>query len=464
MKKVITYGSFDLFHEGHRNLLRRARDLGDTLIVGVTTEQYDIYRGKMNIVDSLMRRIDNVRQAGFADEIIIEDHEGQKIEDIQKYGVDVFVLGSDWRGKYDYLKEYCEVVYLERTKDISSSVLRHERQGVVRLGVVGSGRIAERFIQDAKFVNGIVACSVYNPRIESARRFGEAYGLSYAFDDYEKCLDSVDAMYIATPHDTHYDYARRALIAGKHTLCEKPMALSALEARELFDIADESGVVLMEAVKTAYAPGFVNLLAIARGGRIGRVYDVEAAFTRLTDSIPGAREYDPAVGGSFTELASYSLLPIVKLLGHDYQSLSFESFPAENGCDIYTKAHLSYGQAIATAKTGIGVKSEGQLLISGTRGYILAKSPWWLLKSFDVCYEIPEDNETFSAPFPGFGLRFELADFVRNIAEPQGRNFKFSMDDAICIAGIIEKFLKHSGRAGARQYVKTAGMGQGARP
>jgi glycerol-3-phosphate cytidylyltransferase len=446
MKRVITYGSFDLFHEGHYNLLKRAKELGDTLIVGVTTEQYDVYRGKMNVVDSLMRRIDNVRQTGFADEIIIEDHEGQKIEDIQKYGVNIFVLGSDWRGKYDYLKEYCEVVYLERTKDISSSQLRDERHGLVRLGIVGTGRIAERFMQETKFVSGLIASSVYNPRFESAKRFGECFELSYFFDEYEKYLDSVDAVYIATPHGTHYDYARRALIAGKHVLCEKPMVLSELEARELFDIASENALVLMEAVKTAYAPGFINLLAIARGGRIGTVYDVEAAFTKLTDNLPGAREYDPVVGGSFTELASYSLLPVVKLLGHDYRDISFESFTAENGADIYAKAHITYAGAVATAKTGIGVKSEGQLLISGTKGYILVKSPWWLLKSFEVCYETPDDNETFSAPFPGFGLRFELADFVRNITHPTGRNFKFSKDDSVCVAGIIEEFLRRAGR------------------
>ena len=80
MKKVITYGSFDLFHEGHYNLLKRAKALGDYLIVGVTTEQYDESRGKLNIVDSLDKRIENVRQTGFADEIIVEDHPGQKVE------------------------------------------------------------------------------------------------------------------------------------------------------------------------------------------------------------------------------------------------------------------------------------------------------------------------------------------------------------------------------------------------
>ena len=104
MKKVITYGSFDLFHEGHYNLLKRAKALGDYLIVGVTTEQYDESRGKLNIVDSLDKRIENVRQTGFADEIIVEDHPGQKVEDVQKYGIDIFTVGSDWTGAFDHMK------------------------------------------------------------------------------------------------------------------------------------------------------------------------------------------------------------------------------------------------------------------------------------------------------------------------------------------------------------------------
>ena len=446
MKKVITYGSFDLFHEGHSSLLKRAKELGDILIVGVTTEQYDVSRGKMNVVDSLMRRLDNVRSTGFADEIIIEDHEGQKIEDIQKYGIDIFTVGSDWRGKFDYLKQYCEVVYLERTKDVSSTMLRHERLGSVRLGIVGTGRIAERFMHETTYVSGVEAVSAYNPNHESAKKFGESFGLYYDSKSFEEFLEWVDAVYIATPHDTHYDYTRRALISGKHVLCEKPMVLSEMEARELFDIASENKVVLMEAVKTAYAPGFINLLAIARGGRIGAIYDVEAAFTKLTPYEPGVREYDPSVGGSFTELASYSLLPIAKLLGHDCKEIEFESFPAPNGRDLYAKARFKYENAVATAKTGIGVKSEGQLLISGTNGYILVKSPWWLLKSFEVCYENPEENESFSAPFPGFGLRFELADFVRNITDPTHQNFKFSKGDSIFMSRVIEKFLKQTGK------------------
>ena len=105
MNKVITYGTFDLLHYGHINLLKRAKALGDYLIVGVTSDSYDLERGKLNVQQSLLQRIDNVRETGFADEIIVEEFEGQKISDIQKMGINTFVIGSDWEGKFDYLKE-----------------------------------------------------------------------------------------------------------------------------------------------------------------------------------------------------------------------------------------------------------------------------------------------------------------------------------------------------------------------
>ncbi|MDR2727624.1 MAG: Gfo/Idh/MocA family oxidoreductase [Chitinispirillales bacterium] len=441
MKKVITYGTFDLFHEGHRKLLERAKALGDYLIVGVTTEQYDMQRGKMNIVDSLMRRIDNVRNVDIADENIVESSEGQKIEDIQKFGITVFTVGSDWNGKFDYLKEYCDVVYLDRTKNISSTHLRSERSGIVRLGIVGTGRIAGRTMEELKFVSGINYGTVYNPRISSAKAFAKKFELD-AYDNYEVFLENIDAVYIASPHGTHYDYTRMALLNGRHVLCEKPFVLKESEAIELFDLAEQTGLVLMEAIKTAYSPGFLNLLAIAKSGRIGKIRDIEAAFTKLVPDIPKAREYDQNVGGSFTELASYSLLPIIKLLGTDYKDMRFEFFKNEKGVDVYAKAFFTYNEAIACAKTGLGVKSEGQLIVSGTNGYILVKSPWWLTKSFEVCYENPENNETFSAPFPGYGMRFEIADFVKNINEPNMHNFKLTRGNSIAITGIMERFLR----------------------
>ena len=120
MKRVITY----------YNILKRAKELGDYLIVGVTSENYDKSRGKLNVQQSLVERIENVKKSGFADKIIVEEYEGQKIEDIKKYKANTFVIGSDWEGKFDYLKEYCNVVYLERTRGVSSTKLRNEKRGI----------------------------------------------------------------------------------------------------------------------------------------------------------------------------------------------------------------------------------------------------------------------------------------------------------------------------------------------
>ncbi|MCL2663447.1 MAG: Gfo/Idh/MocA family oxidoreductase [Oscillospiraceae bacterium] len=440
MKRVITYGTFDLFHEGHYNLLKRAKALGDYLIVGVTTEQFDEYRGKVNLTDTLLQRIEHVRQTGFADEIIIEDHVGQKNEDIQRYAIDIFTVGSDWHGAFDSLKSLCEVVYIDRTKDVSTTMLREQNQKIIKLGIVGSGRIAHRFMPEAKRISGINIEAVYNPRIQSAKAFGDAYELNTSTDDWELFLNKIDAVYIASPHNTHYDYIIMALNAGKHVLCEKPMVLKKAQAEEAFALAEKKKLVLMEAIKTAYAPGFIQLLNIANIGSIGRIYDVEACFTKLTSG--NVRELRAEEnGGSFTELASYPLLAIIKLLGSDYKDLRFESFTDSNGVDIYTKAYFKYNDSLATVKVGLGVKSEGQLIISGTNGYIIVEAPWWKTQGFEVRYEDITRNEKFFYKFLGEGLRYGVIEFASMINRVEKKGYKLTAGDSIAIAGIMERFL-----------------------
>ena len=136
MVKVITYGTFDLLHFGHIRLLERAKELGDYLIVGITADDFDKTRGKINVQQSLSERIEAVRATNLADKIIVEEYEGQKIDDIKRYGIDIFTVGSDWKGKFDYLNDYCKVKYLERTKGISSSEIRSEKRAI-SLGIVG---------------------------------------------------------------------------------------------------------------------------------------------------------------------------------------------------------------------------------------------------------------------------------------------------------------------------------------
>lgn len=442
MKKVITYGTFDLFHEGHYNLLKRAKELGDYLIVGITTEHYDLQRGKLNVVDPLLKRIENVKKSGLADEIIIEDHEGQKQEDIQKMGVSIFAEGSDWTGLFDYLKEYCEVVYLERTPNISSSILREIRHPILQLGVVGTGRIAPRFLAEAKFVSGINARAVYNPHEVSAVEFGKKYELESYYKEFDEFLQCVDAVYIASPHQTHYEYAKKAMEKGKHVLCEKPLTFAVREAEELYELAESRGLVLMEGIKTAHCPGFVQMMNVARNGVIGEVKDVEACFSRIT--APTLREMtDREYGGAFLEFGSYTLLPIFKLLGCDYESVEFDSILAPNGVDLYSKIHFKFKDGLALSKTGIGVKSEGQLVIAGTKGYILAESPWWLTKAFEVRFEDPNRIEKYSPKFLGDGLRYEIADFVAKINGNEKNSYYLTKEESIAMAGVVEKFMEN---------------------
>lgn len=442
MTRVITYGTFDLFHEGHYRILERAKQLGDYLIVGVTTEGYDQTRGKLNVVDSLMTRIENVRQTGFADEVIIEESPGQKFRDIKKYQIDIFTVGSDWIGQFDYLKDYCEVVYLDRTKNISSTMLRTQNKQIQRIGIIGTGRIAERFIPEAKLVSGINTQGVYNPRTESAVKFAEKWGIDF-YKDIEDFYEAIDAVYIATPHETHYDYIKSALEHGKHVLCEKPMVLQRAQAEELFPYAKERNLILFEGIKTAYCPGFTQLLGIACSGIIGNIRNVEACFTKLES--PERRELtNLKYGGSFTELGSYCMLPIMKIFGEEYTQVRFDTINGDNGLDLFTKVSFKYPNGIATATCGLGVKSEGRLLIAGTKGYIVAEAPWWKTTYFEVHHENPNDIEKYSDRFLGDGLRYELSDFLSMINGSSKSEFKLTRSESVAFADVMERFLREN--------------------
>jgi glycerol-3-phosphate cytidylyltransferase len=123
MKRVLTYGTYDMLHIGHIHLLRRAKELGDHLIVGISTDEFNNLKGKASFHPYRDRKI--ITEAiKYVDEVIPETNWDQKISDIKNHNVDIFVMGDDWEGKFDFLKEYCEVVYLPRTEGVSTTLLK----------------------------------------------------------------------------------------------------------------------------------------------------------------------------------------------------------------------------------------------------------------------------------------------------------------------------------------------------
>lgn len=123
MRTVITYGTFDILHIGHINLLKRAKDLGDKLIVAVSSDAFNRGKHKSSLLNYENRKT-VVEAIRYVDMVIAENSWEQKIEDIVKYNVDTFVMGDDWEGEFDFLKEYCEVVYLPRTEGISTTEIK----------------------------------------------------------------------------------------------------------------------------------------------------------------------------------------------------------------------------------------------------------------------------------------------------------------------------------------------------
>ena len=431
MKKVITYGTYDLFHYGHQRLLERAKDLGDYLIVGVTADDFDKQRGKINVKQSLMERIESVRATGLADEIIIEEYEGQKIDDIKRYDVDIFTVGSDWVGHFDYLNEYCGVVYLDRTKGVSSSDIRSKYRNI-NLGLVGEGNVLKKFYGESKYVNGITvnAVSIDNEKEEKCYE-NEDLTLT---NDYDELLSLVDAVYIISHPSKHYEQIKKALNQGKHVLCESPFALSENESIELQNLANENDLILMDSIKTAYSTAYNRLLLLLKGGRIGDIYSVDATCTSI-------REYDDSSWNSITAWAPTALLPIFQILGVDYKDKTINSLMLDNksNFDLFTKIDFQYENAVASIKVANSVKSEGELIISGSEGYAYVPAPWWKTDYFELRFENLEDNQKYFYQLDGEGIRYELVAFAKSI-ELNKNNAYIDSDISNAICKVIEDF------------------------
>ncbi len=438
MKKVITYGTFDLLHQGHVNLLRRAKELGDYLIVGVTSDSFDRGRGKLNVRNNVLERVDAVKSTGYVDEVIIEDYLGQKIDDIQRYDVDIFAIGNDWQGQFDYLKEYCQVVYLPRTEGVSSSQLRDDSQTVYRIGIVGSGRIAKRFVPETKVVSGAEVVAVFDPNKDNANTFACQFGIEAFSDNYDSFLEHVDVVYVASPHLSHYQYTKDALYAGKHALCEIPFMLSSEQAKELYEYAEQHNLVLLEASKTAFCPAFNHLVTMVKSGVIGEVVDVKCSLSKMVEG--ETRELDARqAGGAMNEHAPLNLMAIIKLLGREYKDVNFYT-KIEKGVDIYTKANILYPHATSSLTVGIGVKTEGNMVVSGTKGYIYVPAPWWLTDYFEVRYEDQTKNKKYFYSYDGEGLRYEIQELISMIVNEHRSCFKIPPRESIAIATIIEMY------------------------
>lgn len=417
MKKVITYGTFDLFHKGHYNILKRAKELGDYLIVGVTGESYDIERGKLNVRDSLLDRMRNVEKTGFADEIIVEEYQGQKINDIRLYGVDTFVVGSDWRGKFDYLREYCEVVYLERTKDISSTQIRESSGRILDIGIVVDAADDGGLVKEALYVSGVhvkSACYLGQGDLESIK---EEFSLDCCYSDYSSFLETVDVVYVNTRFDKRLALVEQAVLMGKHVVVEPPFTLDPSAAEKIFSLAKTQGVVVTERLTLAFLRAFTQLTWFLHGGIVG---DIVSA--RLTQSSLDSRS-DELLGMRYTSV--YAALKIMNASVFD----SDFGVNARKIRDAYEMVIMSQGRSVALLEEGAGMALDDGLVIFGTEGLIRVPDDWWNIGYFEILASGEHHPKRYSFNFEGNGFRYLLQDLLISIDLKRTEATKLSFED-----------------------------------
>lgn len=412
MVKVITYGTYDLLHYGHIRLLERAKALGDYLIVGITADGFDKARGKINVQQSLMERIEAVKATGLADEIVVEEYEGQKIDDIRRLGVNIFTVGSDWTGHFDYLNKYCKVVYLDRTQGVSSSEIRAEKNEL-EIGLVGESSLLNKFAAECRLVNGVVVSGICSQ--DDSDLSVELKGLPLITSDYDSLLEVCNAVYIASHPSKHYEQIKTALLAGKHVLCESPIAITCKDFEELLMLAKSKGCVLMDAIKTAYSTAYNRMLLLIKSGIVGEVKSVDSICTSLSDLERKFGKPTPYTWNSICAWGPTAMLPIFQLLGTDYVYRQITSHLISENFDTFTKIAFVYPNAVASLKVGKGVKSEGELIISGTKGYIYVPAPWWKTDYFEIRFENPANNKRYFYQLDGEGIRYEIVSFIKEI-------------------------------------------------
>lgn len=431
MKKIITYGTFDLFHKGHYNILKRAKEHGDYLIVGVTGENYDIGRGKLNVHDTLATRIENVKNTGFADEIIVEEYLGQKIGDLIKYDIDAFVIGDDWKGKFDHLSRYCEMIYLERTKGISSTKIREENFNQYSIGIVVDSPDDNELIKESELVNGFEVKNVFCEDEGILEKFQEKYNVENEFDSYDDMVESSDIIFVRCTIGKRFDYILKALESKKHVIYDPPATFDSEKFGTLLDLAKKNNVILMANIKMVYIYIFNQLLWMAQGGLLGDILSFNCSVSKN----------DANRSNLFYELSTSSLLTMLKVMGQDFEKADFQVIKDEGNIE-FASMHFIYPNGRAVINVGDKIRVENQLEIIGTEGTIRMKGDWWRSKNFELHTPNSKDMQLFNTNFEGNGFKYLLKAMLTMLNNHKIKSMGVFEDESIKIVEILEQVSK----------------------
>lgn len=429
MKKVITYGTFDLFHQGHYNILKRAKQYGDYLIVGVTSESYDIERGKLSVHDSLTKRIENVMNTGFVDEVIIEEYLGQKIRDITKYNIDTFVIGDDWKGKFDHLRKYCNVVYLERTKNISSTLLREQDSNIYKIGIIAEKDGNFDFVDEVKYVSGLHIQKVLVDNEVFGKDFCEAYSVSEYFTNFDLFINDIDIVIITSDLEKRYTYVKKCLEQKKHVIVKPPVTLDVHKLEELIKLAKQNKVALIEDIRTVYLRAFTQLLWMAKGDILGNIISIKCSIS--DDNL------EKETGT--LDMLILSCAMMVKLIGTKYESITKKMVSSEKS--NYINVLFLTSDSVGHVEIGEKIELENEMVIVGEKATIVVRDNWWNTGYFEVKSYGDKFVKRYSYNFEGNGFRYILQELLIMLRDNRYECTRLFEDESLCIIDSLNKIL-----------------------
>lgn len=312
----------------------------------------------------------------------------------------------------------------------------------VSWGLVSAGRIAHTFAKDMQFVDNAVMHAVAARSLQNAKVFADTYDIPIAYEGYDALYadPDVDAVYISTPHTLHYEHTKRALLAGKHVLCEKPFVVTPEQCQELTALAKQHNLFLMEAMWTWFLPAIEQTLSWINQGRIGVVKQVQADFGYPIQYDPSLREWDTTLAGGCTfEMGIYPIAFNWLVQKRDPIKWQITGKRAPNNADKTVSVNLEYEDSISHIGSSFECKLRNWAYVIGTDGYIAIPDFWRAERAqlfhLDTCLE------TFNVDGQGSGFEYQIEHASRCIASGQLESDVVSHQDSLSFQRHIQTIL-----------------------
>ena len=312
----------------------------------------------------------------------------------------------------------------------------------MKFGIIGPGRIATKFANACSLVENAQVKGVASKSLERAQAFAEKFGIEGAFNSYEKLMKSdCEVVYIATTNNYHYENTKMCLENGKHVICEKPMTLSQAQTKELFDLAKQKGLFLMEAMWSVFLPSIQKAKELINSGVIGDVKQMDNCFCFFSEFDESNRVYSNELGGgALYDLGVYNLWISSFLTGELPAQINGVAEIAPTNIDSFACLSAKYANgSYASMRCGFTYNGDGQMTIYGTKGKIVLENLF--INTRQVTLHLNDKAETFRFEFDN-GFEYEIEEVIRCISKGKLSSNIATPEYSIAVAGIIDELLK----------------------